>query len=202
MSFPENPAGGPPPITPTNPVPTSRTPPPMATPQPPRKSRWPWVVGGIGCLSLVIIVCVVAAIIFSKARGIIDEGNSLASQIRSSRNKLVGSWKKEKGDPTVQTFKSDGTIAVQMFGKNLGKPVELSLTGTYRLEGDTLYEIYKDVRLVTKIENGDLLESMIKPQMAKQMKFGEEQSGKINWSDDNTFTIAEGEQPPQVWKRQ
>jgi hypothetical protein len=202
MSIPENPAGGPPPISPINPVPPPPNPPPMSPPQPPRKSRATWVVAGIGCLSVVIIVCVVAAIIFSKARGVIDQGNSLANQIRASRNKLVGSWKKGEGDPTVQTFKSDGTIAVQIFGKNLGKPVELLLTGTYRLEGDTLYETYKDVRLVTKIDNGDLLESMMKSQMAKQMKFGEEQSGKINWSDANTFSITEGKQPPQVWKRQ
>ena len=65
----------PPPFTPPPPAPEAGAPPPPHPPiytpppgPPAKKSALPWVLGGCGCLTLIIIICVVVAMLTYRAR--------------------------------------------------------------------------------------------------------------------------------------
>ena len=69
-----------PPPSPPEPAPPPPPPrPPIYTPpagQPPKKSALPWVLGGCGCLTLIIIICVVIAMISYRAKQKVTEFKS------------------------------------------------------------------------------------------------------------------------------
>jgi hypothetical protein len=181
MPFMPDPAQPPPPPLPSGPI--SQISPGNVTAQPPRKKpKWPWLIGGCGCLTL-IALCIAGVIFFYYY--------SAKQSARYTFGETEWQW---KGSRISQQFdEQEKTFVMDVLDGNW-------VRGHYRLVGDKFYYTYTDWSRPSAYPGG-LPEGIA-------AYLNQEQENKLTWIDANTFKLTRpvsflpsGNGVPITWKR-
>jgi hypothetical protein len=181
MATTPNPEQPPPP--PLFPGPVGQPPPRYVTAQPPRKkSRWPWFLGGCGCLTL-IGLCIAGGIFFYYY--------SPKQSARYTFGETVWQW---EGTGVYQQFDERAkTFVMDVYDGNW-------VRGNYRVVGDKFFYTYTDWSRPSAYPRG------LPEGIAAYLH--QEQENKLTWIDANTFKLTravsflpEGNGVAITWKR-
>ncbi|MDP9158600.1 MAG: hypothetical protein M3O09_00005, partial [Acidobacteriota bacterium] len=148
-------------------------PPPHNIPPVPKKVRWPWILGGCGCLTIITLCA--GTLVTLYVMGVNAKHYDFGSQ----------TWKRDI-DGAYQTFnQAKKEIFFETAGEKYGGVVHAS--GYYRLEGNTL--IYRLTNAwVDKGRGGDD-PGQLSQKDREELGFTREQRRKLEWVDPNMFKL-------------
>lgn len=174
----------PPPVPPANSVPAQAA---------RKKARWPWIVGGCGCLTL-IGLCIAALVIFYSV------GTLGKNMVRFEFG--ANEWKRD-GDGAIQRFleASHKSYLLEIAGSKYNGILHAG--GHYRLTNNTLFYTLSEAWIDTGRGGGDAA-SKLSPQAQKELGFKQEQKRRITWLDANTFKLTEHwwSSGGETWRRE
>lgn len=173
----------PPPVPPANSVPA----------QPARKkARWPWILGGCGCLTL-IGLCIAAGVIFYTM------GSLGKNMVRFDFGDAE--WKRDS-DSAFRQFRTERRACLyEVPGEKYNGVVHVN--GYWQLDGDVLFLKFGEAWVDTG-RGGGANAGKLSSKHAAELGVNQEQRRKLTWIDANTFKLTEHwwSSKGEIWRRQ
>ncbi|MEY2584107.1 MAG: hypothetical protein QOD80_133 [Verrucomicrobiota bacterium] len=162
-------------------------------PLPQKKRRWPWLLAGCGCLTLIGLGC--GALVLAYLGGYL--GNQ-SSQHGFGKNE----WKRDGQEFYAQFLESKKQIYFEVAGEKYHGVVHAG--GYYRIEGNTL--IYRLTWGWVDVGRGGGADDKgeISSQAREELGFNREEKRRVAWIDPDTFRLGGSwfSSNGDIWRRQ
>jgi len=159
-------------------------------PLPQKKRRWPCLVAGCGCLTIIVLIA--AALISLFLTGLIG-GQDTSDKFGSYE------WRRD-GDGAFMFFESqDNRFSFELAGSKFGGVVHG--TGYWKMSGNIMtYKLgpcWVDIGQVSE-------KGVLSPFLAAELKLEQEQKLRLAWQGEEAFTLSDRWSlvPRETWRRQ